>query len=500
MKAIRIKNFRSILNSGNIEINNLNLLLGKNSSGKSSFLRLFPMFKQTVRNELRGPVLWFDESYDFGNYSNAYSRYAEKDGNIMFGFTIDFPREKCSSEKCLDCFIYKYMSNPFMKGAIQGSLDIYLNADSKGTFLQKIEATVGLYNIVLSVNDRNDNILIKINDNLYNDIQIKWKYNTRGILPDFAGDEDNPSKVISQIINKYLKKDKIELKYTEKEFRSLFSINSLSKKDIYTQFKRKKNNSFAKLITESMTFDDPEFSKICDSIIFINLMEFLLFMDKSISTYFTKSHYITPLRYSFTRYIRNKDLAVDNIDPSGKNVMEYILSLGEDDLKSYISFLETSLGISVTVEGKDENKSIYIQKDEEKDNIIDVGYGYSQILPIATMLWDVANKQHKCEFSETIVIEQPEIHLHPSMQADLVNLFINALNLSKEKDNPIKLILETHSSYLVNKLGRYIREEKLSSNDVSVYLFDKNQGITNITSTKFDNHGRIQRWPIGFLD
>ena len=98
------------------------------------------------------------------------------------------------------------------------------------------------------------------------------------------------------------------------------------------------------------------------------------------------------------------------------------------------------------------------------------------------------------------MIEQPEIHLHPSMQADLVNLFINALNLSKEKDNPIKLILETHSSYLVNKLGRYIREEKLSSNDVSVYLFDKNQGITNITSTKFDNHGRIQRWPIGFLD
>lgn len=151
MKAIRIKNFRSILDSGNIEINNLNLLLGKNSSGKSSFLRLFPMFKQTVRNELRGPVLWFDESYDFGNYSNAYSRYAEKDGNIMFGFTIDFPRKKCSSEKCIDCFIYKYMSNPFMKDAIQGALDIYLNADSKGTFLQKIEATVGLYNIVLSV-------------------------------------------------------------------------------------------------------------------------------------------------------------------------------------------------------------------------------------------------------------------------------------------------------------------------------------------------------------
>ena len=180
--------------------------------------------------------------------------------------------------------------------------------------------------------------------------------------------------------------------------------------------------------------------------------------------------------------------------------MEYILSLGDEGIKSYISFLEVSLGISVTVEGEGENKSIFIQKNDEKDNIVDVGYGYSQILPIATMLWDVANKQHKCEFSETIVIEQPEIHLHPSMQSDLVNLFINALNISKEKGNPIKLILETHSSYLVNKLGKYVRDGKVTSGDVSVYLFDKKQGVTSITSTNYDDNGRIQRWPIGFLD
>lgn len=94
MRAIRIKNFRSILDSGDIKLNNINLVLGKNSSGKSSFLRLFPMFKQTVRNELRGPVLWFDDSYDFGNFSNAISRYATSDKNIMFGFTVDLPNKK----------------------------------------------------------------------------------------------------------------------------------------------------------------------------------------------------------------------------------------------------------------------------------------------------------------------------------------------------------------------------------------------------------------------
>ena len=147
MRAIRIKNFRSILDSGDIKLNNINLVLGKNSSGKSSFLRLFPMFKQTVRNELRGPVLWFDDSYDFGNFSNAISRYATSDKNIMFGFTVDLPNKKCASEKCSDCFIYQYSDNLFCKNAEQASLDLYLSSDNNGTFLQKIKVKVGEYKL-----------------------------------------------------------------------------------------------------------------------------------------------------------------------------------------------------------------------------------------------------------------------------------------------------------------------------------------------------------------
>ena len=500
MRAIRIKNFRSILDSGDIKLNNINLVLGKNSSGKSSFLRLFPMFKQTVRNELRGPVLWFDDSYDFGNFSNAISRYATSDKNIMFGFTVDLPNKKCASEKCSDCFIYQYSDNLFCKNAEQASLDLYLSSDNNGTFLQKIKVKVGEYNISLKIKNRNDNIDISINNIHYDHILLKWRYNTKGILPDFVGTSDNPSKTVSQIINEYIGNNKEQFKYTEKDFRSLFFIKSSNSKDIYAQFKRKRNNNFAKLITESLDCNSPDFLKICDAIILLNLMEFLLFMDKSISTDFSKSYYMTLLRYSFARYIRNKELSVDNIEPSGKNVMEYIMSLGEDEKQSYMSFLEQSLDIYITVEGNDENKSIFIQKDGEKDNIIDIGYGYSQILPIATMLWDVANKQHKCEFSEIIVIEQPEIHLHPSMQSQLVNLFINAISISKKHGNPIKLILETHSSYLVNQLGKCIRNKLISSDTTSVYLFEKSKGITDITATNYDENGRIQRWPIGFLD
>lgn len=500
MESIRIKNFRSILDSKDIYLNNINVILGKNSSGKSSFLRLFPMFKQTVRHELRGPILWFDESYDFGGFSNSLSRYAKEDKNIMFGFTINLPFKKCDSDKCSDCFA-EYANNLFLKKATKASLDIYLSSDENGCFLKKVEAKTKDFNIELSINERNDDINIFINNIVYNAIHIKWKYNTKGILPNFIGTDESPYRTIFKIVNKFLERNKAQVKYTQKEFNDIFNVNGIDRQNIYLSLKRKKNNSFAKLITESLDSQNPDFITICDSIILSNIMDFLLFMDKSISTDFSKSHYMTPLRYSFTRYIRNRDLSVDEIDPSGKNVMEYIMSLNEDERKSYLTFLEDSLGIKVIIEGKDDNKSIFIQKDNEKDNIIDVGYGYSQVLPIATMLWDVAHKQqNKCNFSATIIIEQPEIHLHPSMQSDLVNLFINALMLSKEKGNPIKLIIETHSSNIVNKIGRHIREGKLDDKMVSVYLFEKDNGITNITSTSYDDKGRIQRWPIGFLE
>ena len=87
MDSIRIKNLRSIVDSGDIQLSKINILIGKNSSGKSSLLRLFPLLKETSRHELRGPILWFDENYDFGDFSNTLSRHAEGDKDMI---TMEF--------------------------------------------------------------------------------------------------------------------------------------------------------------------------------------------------------------------------------------------------------------------------------------------------------------------------------------------------------------------------------------------------------------------------
>lgn len=100
MKSIRVKNLRSIIDSGEIDINRLNIFLGENSSGKSTILRLFPMLKETVNHELRGPLLWFGDSYDYGSFSESLSR--QSDSQFI---TIEFLWDALSEKNTLDALL-----------------------------------------------------------------------------------------------------------------------------------------------------------------------------------------------------------------------------------------------------------------------------------------------------------------------------------------------------------------------------------------------------------
>ena len=90
--AVRIKNLRSLADTGFIEIKPITLLLGANSTGKSTFLRSFPLFTQSVNKNLRGPISWFDDSLvDFGDYNTALNKFAGKGETIEFEYKIRMP-------------------------------------------------------------------------------------------------------------------------------------------------------------------------------------------------------------------------------------------------------------------------------------------------------------------------------------------------------------------------------------------------------------------------
>lgn len=131
--------------------------------------------------------------------------------------------------------------------------------------------------------------------------------------------------------------------------------------------------------------------------------------------------------------------------------------------------------------------------------LADVGFGINQMLPLIL--------QGVISSNDIICVEQPEIHLHPRLQAHISDLLVDtsgiATSNSKEpNENGNQWIVETHSEMLVRRLQRRIREGKISNNDVSVlYVDPQDDGSSTIQRLDLDEDGRfIDEWPHGFFD
>jgi predicted ATPase len=121
-------------------------------------------------------------------------------------------------------------------------------------------------------------------------------------------------------------------------------------------------------------------------------------------------------------------------------------------------------------------------------NLIDVGYGVSQALPI--VVDSLRGKQ-----GGTFLLQQPEVHLHPKAQAELGSLLGT---LAKLQDK--QFIVETHSDYLVDRIRMDIRDKKngLRPEDVSLLYFERRNGEAQIHRLELDEHGNIVNAPPGY--
>lgn len=121
-------------------------------------------------------------------------------------------------------------------------------------------------------------------------------------------------------------------------------------------------------------------------------------------------------------------------------------------------------------------------------NLIDVGYGVSQILPVATNLLS-GDSPH------IFLLQQPEVHLHPSAQAALGSLFCRAVSERKHQ-----LVVETHSDYLLDRVRMLIRHRKtkLKPADVSILFFEREDLGVRIHSLRLDEQGKVQDAPEGY--
>lgn len=113
----------------------------------------------------------------------------------------------------------------------------------------------------------------------------------------------------------------------------------------------------------------------------------------------------------------------------------------------------------------------------------EVGTGIGHVFPIL---------QHLATGSGSLFVEEPELHLHPKMQADLMDIFIESFISDKSR----QFFIETHSESMLLRLQKRIRDGRLSASDVSVLYVD---AVTDDDGNRFNSISQFEMDSVGDL-
>jgi hypothetical protein len=136
-----------------------------------------------------------------------------------------------------------------------------------------------------------------------------------------------------------------------------------------------------------------------------------------------------------------------------------------------------------------------VKRDPESPEtfITDVGFGVSQVLPALVLLYYAPE-------GATVILEQPEIHLHPAVQSALADLIITTV-----KSRNIQVILESHSEHLLQRLLRRVAEGDespypvLAPKDIKLFFCQAIKGVSRLSELKVNLFGSIENWPDDFF-
>ena len=132
-------------------------------------------------------------------------------------------------------------------------------------------------------------------------------------------------------------------------------------------------------------------------------------------------------------------------------------------------------------------------------NIMDVGYGVSQSLPILVDVMAAPESgrggRRRQRTPRSFLLQQPEVHLHPRGQAQLANLFIEAF-----RKRGSGFLIETHSDYIVDRVRIAVRKGTLKPDAVSILYFEPTGNAVTIHNMTLDDYGNLEGAPPGYRD
>lgn len=500
---IRIKALRSIKDSGEVEIRPITVLVGKNSSGKSSFVRVFPLIKQTIETRTADPLLWYGELTDFADFNNASYKKRGNPVRITFQFTI----KARYFNNGLNQRLPKTLS--VRDVPIKISVSVFKH-DFKEVVICYYDQEIRINNKTEKKKKRQYELLINGNNFYSKKLYITGQRQGNGLIPQllvpaealfpddtgFKGDKLNisdypssPAFPSAQLVDSNIDKHQY-----------LGGFNSVySKKEVLSLFKKRSHNKY-----NDITVDSPEVIKYNEYIILSQLENLIDTINHQFRMEFHYTSYLKPIRANVERYYRIQGISIDEVNADGSNIPMILNNLSKEEKERFETWSEERFGFSFRANPTGGHISIIIPDhlmSGKNTNIADTGYGYSQILPIIWMLWNAENQTGKQGFRQRrIIIEQPELHLHPALQARLIRAFAAVITEARKNNIQINIIFETHSETMINELGRIVAEKELNENDVNVLAFSKNDyDDTVIQSCRYDEEGLLKNWPIGFF-
>ena len=146
--------------------------------------------------------------------------------------------------------------------------------------------------------------------------------------------------------------------------------------------------------------------------------------------------------------------------------------------------------ISVRILGKSAGDPFQLQIKVKgpKVNMMDVGYGVNQILPILERIFNAHRRT-------TFLMQQPEVHLHPRGQSELSSLLID--RIGQEKHN---FVIETHSDYMVDRARIEIMKERISPEDVSLIYLEPAGNSVKVYNIAFDDQANLLGAPSSYRE
>ena len=212
---------------------------------------------------------------------------------------------------------------------------------------------------------------------------------------------------------------------------------------------------------------------------------------------------------------RTYDPASLDIDPEGKSVPSYLANIYRRNTRHWrqLQYRLERFGreselfdeIQVRSFGTSDGDPFQIQVRKHSGpksrprkgpwrNLIDVGYGVSQTLPLLTELLDT-------EVSTMFLLQQPEVHLHPQAQAELGTLFCDVASGDEHQTlGDHQLFIETHSDYIIDRVRMDVRDGAtgLRPEDVSILYFEPGDAAVQIHSITIDAYGNLDGAPAGY--